>query len=129
MKKALFGAVAVLCLALPACGGPSDPHEAFIVDSLALMNDMVTTLEGVSDKAGLEAAVPTLKAYSARAEALQKRMKEIGKPTADKEKALEEKYKPRMAPLMERLQKIMPKIGPLMAQVPEAAKAMESFPR
>ena len=73
MKKALLGAVAVLCLSLPACGGASDEHEAAIQEAMSFMNEMAITMEGVSDKASLEAAVPKLKEIAARGEAFRLR--------------------------------------------------------
>ncbi len=127
MKKALLGAVAVLCLSLPACGGASDEHEAAIQEAMSFMNEMAITMEGVSDKASLEAAVPKLKEIAARGEALKVKMKAMGDPKPEREKDLKAKYEPQMKALQERMGKVMQKVGPLMMQVPEAAKALQSM--
>ncbi|MGQ0612365.1 MAG: hypothetical protein ACT4PV_01245 [Planctomycetaceae bacterium] len=80
-------ALAALLFALAACGGINSPEDAAeaTVDTMKDLNDV---LDGITDKASLQAAKPKL-------EAIKKRMKELAKST---EKLRSETGDPKLSP-------------------------------
>ena len=88
------GIIAIFCLTLTGCG---DSHESLMKDSISLMNEMVTDLEGGMAEDKLKAK------YDAKGKDLKARADKLGKPSAEEEKRLKEKFEPEFAKIMPRL--------------------------
>ena len=120
VRARLFRVLAVS--ALFVCGGcDSKPtHESVMKDSIAKLKEVVTILESVKDESSAQAAKPKLQAISTQLKGLKTKSDQLGKPTADEEKRLREKYEPEVKELTPKLMSEMmrvaldPKLGPII---------------
>jgi len=102
-----FVSTAAFCLlasALVSCG--KDSHESLAKEGFDLTDEMVKTLEGVTDRASAEAAKPKLEKLVAKHKDLQKRMEALPKADAAAQKALEEKYQARAEELTNKMESV-----------------------
>ncbi len=101
-----------------SCGG--DTHESLGDETVALMKEALTILEGITDKASAEAAKPRLEALGAKGDDLEKRMSALGTPDA----ATQERMRQRMAKEMGETQgRLMTVMSRLMSD-PEISAAL-----
>ena len=90
-------------LFLTACG-PSDPHEAAVVDAIDIMSDLESTLAEVTDVESVQNMGPKFASIGERLNQLIKDMQDLEKPSKETEKSLEQKYKPQMEELQEKIE-------------------------
>jgi len=109
----------VCALLFAACGG--DPHEKAANDALDAMEEIVTTLEGVTDKASAEAARSKLEKLQVEMKATTEKAKALGDLPPEKAAELAEKMGARSQELMQRMMAAMMKIQ----SNPEAAAALD----
>ena len=128
MKKTLSLLVVLPFFFVPGCGA-SDSPETAMKDMLAYGTELASTLEKVTDKASLQAAIPALKALKERSAAIEKRLKDMKPPTSAEKDALLKKLEPQTKPLKERLSKAYAKVDPFLKDVPDAAKILEELPK
>jgi hypothetical protein len=117
MRFRIIMTTLVLGLGLAACGGGD--HEAIIEEQADLMDEMLDILEGVTDEASAKEAAKKLEALAEDMQALAKRAEELGEPTPEQQKRLEEISKERQADAQKRMQAIMTKL----MQYPELGEA------
>jgi flagellar biosynthesis/type III secretory pathway protein FliH len=106
--------VAFVAIGLSGCGG--DPHEAAMRDMVSLLEEFNAELATVEDEASLEAALPKLKAITARAKDVQQRIEKMEDPSKEKEEALKKKYEERFDAVMKDLMKNGTKAGMVAAK-------------
>jgi hypothetical protein len=118
-------AAATLALTMPialvSCGG--DSPEKITADSIALMGKLGDALGGITDKASAEAAVEKVKALTSEIKDLKARMDKVGKPSAEVEKQLEEKFKPQLEAAQKKMMEGFTKAA---AAGPEAMQSLQS---
>jgi hypothetical protein len=104
IKKLTITALMLSLMPLAGCGS-SDSNEQALADTIACMDEMGATLATVKDKASAEAAKPIIEAAAKRLDSIKVRMKELSKPDAAQEKAMNEKYGERMKEAMGKMMK------------------------
>ena len=105
MKKlAGFGVCLFLLCGVSGCG--SSGPDATMKESIVVMNDLSSILEGIKDNATADQAIPKIEKQADRMKELRKKMQEL-KLSTEEEKKLEEKYKPETDKARERMQKAM----------------------
>lgn len=95
---------------LTSCGG-KDTHEKVTKDMLKEFEKVVKVVEGVDDKASAEKAVKKLEGMQGDFDKLKERVDTIGDPDEKTEKALEEKYDPKMNALGKRMEKALKELA------------------
>ena len=105
--KSLISAC-LMAVLFASCG--ADSKEKVTEDALSAMEEMVTILEGVKDKATAETAKPKLEALAKKVEGLKDRQKALNISDDDMKKEME-KHKERMGKLMGKMMATMMKIG------------------
>lgn len=93
-RQIAIGMFAFFCLTLTGCG---DSHESLMNDSISMMNNMITDMEGGMAQDKLKAK------YESQGKSLKARADKLGKPSVAEEKRLKEKFEPEFAKLMPRL--------------------------
>src|SRR5688572_27372706 len=102
-------------------------------DTIAKMNELAVVLEGVTDEAPAHAAKPKLQAIDAAMKELKAQSDKLGKPTAEEEKRLKEKFEPEIKPLFEKVMlQILrigfdPKLGPILKDTMPSDSSAPSF--
>jgi hypothetical protein len=105
MKKLVWLAVAVLSPGLAGCGSGAD---SLMKETIGILNDMASALEGVKDDASADAAIPKLKELGAKLkENGNKKLEEKDKAIPQLNQKLEEKYKDKIEKAATRLQTAM----------------------
>jgi len=116
MFKRMFPVV-VFCLLCAACGGSIDSHDDAMAAQVDLMEDMLDVLEGVTDEASAEDAIPDMEELGKRASEIAARVKELPQPSTEEMQAVQKKYAKQLAALQkkvgEQFQKLAqyPKLG------------------
>jgi len=105
-----------------ACGGSIDNHEDAAEESLSILEDMVVVIDKVTDSESAEEASDALEDLSDRAKELAEQVKALPKQSAEEQKALEKKFKPRLQALMSKLMAA----GQKFQQYPALGKAFQS---
>jgi hypothetical protein len=92
MKRAI--AVGALALWLAGAAGAADrkDYEQAYQDVIDVLTDGTRALRDVRDQKSAEAARPKLRKIAERLAAIDKKLKELGKPDAEMEKDLKSKY-------------------------------------
>lgn len=122
MKHRLSTAVlALFALLAVACGGSIDSQEDAMEASMDVMEDMAAVLEGVTDKASADAAIPEIEALGERLSEISKQKAKLPEPTAEEMEALQKEYMPKVG---ESMGKVMQQIMKL-AQYPELGRAVD----
>ena len=112
MKKLAFcGLMLVLVCGL---GGCKSKHEALQDDAMAMLNELCDILDGVTDDASAQAAVPKIEKLGARMKELGERAKALGTPPKEEE----ERLKTKMTAYQEKLKKRMEAAGPKLERFP-----------
>ena len=128
MLKKSFG-TALLCavaLSLSGCGG--DTHESVAKEMIAQMKAMTDALKSVKDKDSATAQASTFKSIGEKLKEIKARGDKLPKLSAEEEKALEDKLKGEMEPIMKDLMTEMFRVGSLGPEVQaELKSAMESL--
>jgi hypothetical protein len=109
MKRWLpFGLTLVLLCGVSGC---KSSHDAIAADYIAIMNELADILDGVSDEASAQAAVPKIEKPSERTKELADRLTALGK-TADRSEAerLAAKYYEPRKKMAQRLNDNYPKM-------------------
>lgn len=99
-----------VALSLVGCGG-GDEYSATASDMIDTLNDLNQVMDGVTDKASAEKAVPQLEKIAARMKTIEARVEELGDPPADVQKALEEQYQ---EPMEQAMNKMLEHMGRIM---------------
>jgi hypothetical protein len=109
IKITLMACLTALFLA--SCG--ADSKEKVMDDAFSGMEEMVTILEGVSDKASAEKAKPKLEALATKMKKIDGRLEALGLKKEDLQKEMEsdEKYKKKMETLMGKMMGTMMKLA------------------
>lgn len=107
---------AVLCVAMVAAlvlfvGGCEETHDSITNKAVGKMEEFAKILEGVKDEASAKAAVSKLEALGEEMKKLKEQADKMGKPDADAEKKLKEKYEERMKTAMGKVMKESMRIG------------------
>jgi len=89
-KTALVSAMFLLVCSLSGCGG--DSHDSLTKEGLDLMKEYVSIVDSVHDESSAQAAKSKLEALIKKGEDLKKRGEALGKPSAEEQKKLAEKY-------------------------------------
>lgn len=127
-RFATLSALLFATLCLTACGGGGDPHEAAVEDMLEVMGDFDTALAEVEDLESAKALGPKLDDINARLNALVKELGELEAPSEEKQKEIEEKYRPQMEQMKADMTEHMQRIGQLgPAVMMEFGKQMEKL--
>jgi hypothetical protein len=101
MRKVLgCGLALVLVCGVSGCG--SSAAEQTMKDTIAAENELADIMEGIKDDASAEAAIPKMEKVGERMKEIVRKVKSL-KMTKDEEKKLQEKYKPEMEKMQERL--------------------------
>jgi hypothetical protein len=91
----------VLALALCAgCGG--DSREDLAGESVDILKELVTTLDGVKDEASANSAKPKLEKLVKEMNDLNERQEKLGMPTEEEFKEIEQKYGKQMEELQQK---------------------------
>lgn len=116
MKR--WWAVGLMFVLLCGVGGCKSAHEAVAADSIALMNELCDVMEGVTDDASAQAAVPKIENLGARMKELVDRFNAAGTPDQAEAQRLMEKYKPQQEKLASRMGIIHEKVKkyPVLSQ-------------
>ena len=107
----LFKTIITACFAaflFASCG--ADTKEKIAQDSFSAMEEMVSILETISDKASAEAAKPKLEALVSKVDGLKARAKALNISDDEMKKEME-KNKEKMGELMGKMMGTMMKIG------------------
>lgn len=126
MRFRIILTIAVVACGLAACGGNS--HEAIREEQLDLMDEMLDILEGVHDDASAKEAGKKVEALTEDIQKLAKRAQELGEPTPEQQKRLEEIAQQRQEEFGKRMPAIMTKImqyPELQQAFTEAGQAMQ----
>ena len=100
MRASTVGLLALFCVA--TFTGCSDPTPESVADEMtAKMNEVSTTLKGVTDESSAKAANDKLKSIAADMKKLKAQMDKLPKPTAEQEKKMEEKHGKEVAASMQ----------------------------
>jgi len=94
-----------------------DSHDAVLKDAIKLMHEVADTLDKVKDKDSAEKGKRELEAQGKKWKALAQRMKKLGKPDRDTEKALQKKFQSDL----EKAQKHILQAATGLGKSPEAA--------
>lgn len=117
MKRMLCtGLVVVLFCGL---GGCKSKHEAVADDMTAVMSEMCDILDGVTDQASAEAAVPKIEQLGTRMKDIVERAKALGTPPKEEQERIQKK----MTDQQQKLQARMQANGQKMAQYPVLMQA------
>ena len=123
----------------PAALTPLDEAKTLLGTLSKSLEKVVTTLEGVTDKASAETAAATIKSVSAELKSLTPKAQAIKEtlPDADKQ-AMETEAMPAMKPWMGRMSEVMQKVmadpevasvlGPVMNEFSQAMAPPKSTP-
>jgi hypothetical protein len=98
-----------LLLLVTACGGPS--HEAMAEKGIQQLEQIATLFEGIKDEASAKAAAPQLDKLFDQMAAMKAESEKMPKPSAEVEKALEEKFSARGQAAMTKMMQAMMKVG------------------
>lgn len=108
-------------LIVAVLGCDSEPtRESVMEDSIAKLKELASVLESVKDESSAQAAKPKLQAIDADMKEIKAKAEKMSKPSAEEDKRLEEKYRPQVMEVAERLTKEMvrvgldPKLGPIL---------------
>lgn len=91
---------AVLAFSLVFLAGCKDDHESLMKGMIGKMNDLTAALKTVTDEASSKAAAPKVKSIATDMQELQKKAEALGKPSADEDKRLQEKYEKQLQEAM-----------------------------
>lgn len=119
MRKIIASTVLAFTLLLTGCGG--DTHEGLANETVGLLNEFATVLDGVSDEASAKAAVPKLEAISTKLSEMKKRVDALPKLSEAENKALEDKMQKEMGTFMGKFMGAAMKL----ANKPELQKILE----
>lgn len=122
-KMMTFAAALVMAMLLTGCGG--DSHEKVMGDMVGQMKEFAGTLETIKDEASAKAASDKLNKIAASMKDLKARADKLGKPSADVEKALKEKYEKDMTEVMGKFMGSAMRIGMNPELGKHVEKAME----
>lgn len=92
----------MLALILSGCGGGAT-HEALADQTVGVFKNMVTSMEGIKDKASWETAKPKLTKLVDQLKTIGTSLKKLGEPTAEAKKALDAKMEKEMGALLPKL--------------------------
>ena len=119
MRKLTATTLLTLALFLTGCGG--DTHESLANETVGLLNEFATVLEGVNDEASAKAAAPKLEAIGTKLSEMKKRVDALPKLSEAENKALEEKMQKEMGTFMGKMMGAAMKL----AEKPEVQKILE----
>ena len=88
---ARLGVIGVLTMLLVGCGG--NEHESTAAEMVQTLSELNQILEGVTDKASAEKAVPQLEGIATRIQDLQAQTEGFGDPPAEVQEAIDAKYR------------------------------------
>ena len=100
MKRTLAFVSVLMLLVCSGCGG--DTPQKVADDSIDVMKEMTSILEGVKDEASAAKAHDKLQALGGKFKALKARQDKL-QMSADDRKKLEIEYRPKMEPVMQKL--------------------------
>ena len=95
LSRFVVALLATATLFLAGCSG-KDTHEKVTEDMMTQMEKMTTVMSSVKDKASAEKAAGELKDIAAEMKKISARAKALGKPSEEKKKELETKFKGRI---------------------------------
>lgn len=101
----------VMVAALLVLGGCGDTHESVVKDTLSTMEEVVKVLEGVKDEASAKTAATKLEALGEEMKKMKEVHDKLGKPDAETEKKLKEKYEKRLSEVSQKLMQEMMRIA------------------
>jgi hypothetical protein len=101
--KMITGLSVCLFALLLGLAGCSSAREKAANETVDIFSDLVDQLQSIKSNADFVDAKPKLEKLGARLKDQMKKMKDLGKPTADEQKSLEAEYKPKMDKVQARL--------------------------
>jgi hypothetical protein len=132
MKRVSITLLTLSMLVLVGCDS-KPTHESLMKDAIAVMKEWATVLEGVKDEASAEVAKPKLQAINAKMKDLKTKADTLGKPPAEEEKRLKEKYEPEFKQVLDKLMPEVlrigfdPKLGPILKDAMPSDNSTPSF--
>ena len=114
-----IGFVGVLCLLCAACGGSVDSHDDAMAAQIDLMEEMIEVLEGVTDEASADAAIPDMQALGKRGAEIAAQVKKLPQPSMKEMQAVQKKHAKRMQGMQQTLGQQFQKL----AKYPKLGKA------
>lgn len=121
MRTLALLTLAFLPFSLAACGG--NTHEALADQTITHFKTIVSTLDGVKDKASWDAAKPALDKVMTALEGIGKKMKDMDEPDEETKKKLNEKMGKEMSSVMSKLMAS----GQKFAKMPDVAQDFGKF--
>lgn len=98
-------------LVLGICSGCGDTRDKVAADGVAVMKELVTTLESVKDGASAKAAKSKLASLGEKMKAIQKRQEKLPAITKEEQDALGAKHGKEMMELQEKLMQTFLRVG------------------
>ncbi len=126
MKSLAQATLTLLPFCLLACGG-GNTHEALAKQSLATMDKLATTLEGVKDKASWDAAKPALEKVLDTLGGIATKVKALPKPDAAMSKKLQESLGKQMGDIQKRMMGATMKLATIKEIGPDVATFMKKM--
>lgn len=125
MKKIAFsGVLLVLVCGLAGC---KSKHEAAVDDANALMTELCDIIEGVTDDASAQAAIPKIESVGTRLKELGERARTLGTPPKEEQEKLQKRYQEKWEQTGKRLKALEPKLKTHPVLAPATMRAMFSF--
>lgn len=128
MKRLLSLAMVLITLQCVGCG---DTHESIMKEQVNTMKKLVATLEGIKDEDSAKSAKSNLESLGKEMKDIEARGNKLPAPTAEEQKAMQDKYGKEMEDLMPRLMTQMfrlgmdPKMGPILKDIDLDGKGMK----
>ena len=102
LRNLALPVAAGLAVMLSSCG-EQDTHERIMTDTLNLLEELATTLEGASNKESARSASEQILNLAGKFEEIADRSDAVGKPTTEIKKALTESHGDRRSRVLARI--------------------------
>lgn len=120
-SRSSFALSCTLVLLLPACG---DSYEGVAVNSVGVLEEVVTLLEGVKDRGSAVAVRSRLETLAGELETQRSRMAELARQGVDDQEQVDAALQQRVRPVMARLAPAMLRIRAMPAAQPVLGHVM-----
>lgn len=104
-------------------GDSNDTHQGILNETLAMMNAMASTIEGIQDKDSADVAVAKIKSTLKKMKEIKKRANSLPNLPKEKQQAL-------MTDFLQKMQKVqsrLVKAGPTLIKYPKVVQALQEF--
>lgn len=113
-RKISVSALLTTVVLVSGCG--QETHESFMQENIDQMKKMVDAMKKIKDKDSALAQVDTFKSIESKFKSIKERSEKLPKLSAEQEKALEDKFKSQVDPLM---QEMLAEVFRIMSLGPE----------